>query len=169
MTVGPSSTRTGQDARNWLCCHRGRRRALRALASHAEVSAVMYACAGGRDGRVVDGGGLENHCTRKGTGGSNPSPSASLAPAASCSRCVWLSGVVFRHSAALAGERIRRSLDLRSWEAASDLISQVECVGTAWRGACRRTTDRRRCVPVSRRCGITRRSAVESQEISPPA
>jgi hypothetical protein len=24
---------------------------------------------------VVDGGGLENHCTRKGTGGSNPSPS----------------------------------------------------------------------------------------------
>jgi hypothetical protein len=29
-----------------------------------------------RGGRVVDGGGLENHCTRKGTGGSNPSPSA---------------------------------------------------------------------------------------------
>ena len=28
-----------------------------------------------RDGRVVDGGGLENRCTRKGTGGSNPSPS----------------------------------------------------------------------------------------------
>jgi hypothetical protein len=25
---------------------------------------------------VVDGGGLENHCARKGTGGSNPSPSA---------------------------------------------------------------------------------------------
>jgi hypothetical protein len=25
---------------------------------------------------VVDGGGLENRCTRKGTGGSNPSPSA---------------------------------------------------------------------------------------------
>ena len=32
-----------------------------------------------RDGRVVDGGGLENRCTRKGTGGSNPSLSASLA------------------------------------------------------------------------------------------
>src|SRR5207249_1633240 len=31
-----------------------------------------------RDGRVVDGGGLENHCTRKGAGGSNPSPSARL-------------------------------------------------------------------------------------------
>src|SRR5689334_25328684 len=31
-----------------------------------------------RDGRVVDGGGLENHCTRKGTGGSNPSLSARL-------------------------------------------------------------------------------------------
>ena len=31
-----------------------------------------------RDGRVVDGGGLENHCVRKGTGGSNPSPSANL-------------------------------------------------------------------------------------------
>ena len=27
---------------------------------------------------MVDGGGLENHCTRKGTGGSNPSLSASL-------------------------------------------------------------------------------------------
>jgi hypothetical protein len=27
---------------------------------------------------VVDGGGLENRCTRKGTGGSNPSPSARL-------------------------------------------------------------------------------------------
>jgi hypothetical protein len=25
---------------------------------------------------VADGGGLENHCARKGTGGSNPSPSA---------------------------------------------------------------------------------------------
>src|SRR6185436_3969313 len=42
----------------------------------AEASPVIYACEGGRDGRVVDGGGLENHCTRKGTGGSNPSPSA---------------------------------------------------------------------------------------------
>ena len=30
-----------------------------------------------RDGRVVDGGGLENHCTGNGAGGSNPSPSAS--------------------------------------------------------------------------------------------
>jgi hypothetical protein len=29
-----------------------------------------------RDGRVVDGGGLENRRTRKGPGGSNPSPSA---------------------------------------------------------------------------------------------
>src|SRR5215472_15199470 len=29
-----------------------------------------------RDGRVVDGGGLENHCTGNRTGGSNPSPSA---------------------------------------------------------------------------------------------
>ena len=25
-----------------------------------------------RNGRAVEGGGLENHCTRKGTGGSNP-------------------------------------------------------------------------------------------------
>ena len=33
-----------------------------------------------RDGRAVDGGGLENRCTRKGIGGSNPSPSAKLAP-----------------------------------------------------------------------------------------
>jgi hypothetical protein len=29
-----------------------------------------------RDGRAVEGGGLENRCTRKGTGGSNPPPSA---------------------------------------------------------------------------------------------
>ena len=29
---------------------------------------------------MVDGGGLENHCTRKGTGGSNPSPSAKSDP-----------------------------------------------------------------------------------------
>src|SRR5262249_33494928 len=36
---------------------------------------MMYACEGGRDGRVVDGGGLENHCTGNRTGGSNPSPS----------------------------------------------------------------------------------------------
>src|SRR5215831_18071175 len=31
-----------------------------------------------RDGRVVDGGGLENHCTGNRTGGSNPSPSATI-------------------------------------------------------------------------------------------
>lgn len=31
-----------------------------------------------RDGRVVDGGGLENHCRGNSTGGSNPSPSANL-------------------------------------------------------------------------------------------
>src|SRR5207302_8152513 len=29
-----------------------------------------------RDGRAVDGGGLENHCGGNSTGGSNPSPSA---------------------------------------------------------------------------------------------
>src|SRR6266567_1126726 len=31
-----------------------------------------------RDGRVVETGGLENHCTGNRTGGSNPSPSASV-------------------------------------------------------------------------------------------
>src|SRR5262245_18604779 len=31
-----------------------------------------------RDGRVVDGGGLENHCTGNRAGGSNPSPSATF-------------------------------------------------------------------------------------------
>ena len=31
-----------------------------------------------RDGRAVDGGGLENHCTGNRTGGSNPSPSATI-------------------------------------------------------------------------------------------
>jgi hypothetical protein len=42
---------------------RGHRRAAPygALVSHAEASGVMYACDGWRDGRVVDGGGLENH------------------------------------------------------------------------------------------------------------
>jgi diguanylate cyclase (GGDEF)-like protein len=38
--------------------------------------AVESRSAARRDGRVVDGGGLENRCTRKGIGGSNPSPSA---------------------------------------------------------------------------------------------
>src|SRR5438067_4629731 len=42
----------------------------------AEASVMLYACEGWRDGRVVDGGGLENHCAGNGTGGSNPSPSA---------------------------------------------------------------------------------------------
>ena len=42
---------------------------------HARIQAKISTR---RDGRVVDGGGLENHCTRKGTGGSNPSPSAKL-------------------------------------------------------------------------------------------
>jgi taurine dioxygenase len=37
---------------------------------------------------VVDGGGLENHCTRKGTGGSNPSPSASI-------KLLYVSNLVF--------------------------------------------------------------------------
>ena len=31
-----------------------------------------------RNGRVVEGAGLENRCTRKGTGGSNPSSSARI-------------------------------------------------------------------------------------------
>jgi hypothetical protein len=31
-----------------------------------------------RDGRAVDGGGLENRWTGNGPGGSNPSPSANL-------------------------------------------------------------------------------------------
>jgi hypothetical protein len=37
------------------------RLAVSTLAAHAEASGLMYACQGGRDGRVVDGGGLENH------------------------------------------------------------------------------------------------------------
>src|SRR5678816_1901838 len=44
-----------------------------------QSSLVFDASDGGRDGRAVDGGGLENHCTGNGTGGSNPSPSATLA------------------------------------------------------------------------------------------
>jgi hypothetical protein len=42
----------------------------------AEIARILAEFSTRRDGRVVDGGGLENHCTRKGTGGSNPSPSA---------------------------------------------------------------------------------------------
>jgi hypothetical protein len=44
------------------------------------ATAPVTACAGGRnvgDGRQAQRG-LENHCARKGTGGSNPSPSDSL-------------------------------------------------------------------------------------------
>jgi hypothetical protein len=44
----------------------------------AEARSRLHASEGGRDGRVVDGGGLENHCGGNSTGGSNPSPSASL-------------------------------------------------------------------------------------------
>ena len=42
---------------------------------------------------MVDGGGLENRCTRKGTGGSNPSPSANLAKRS------WAERAVLRHAA----------------------------------------------------------------------
>jgi hypothetical protein len=38
----------------------------------------MWAARPRRDGRVVDGGGLENRWTGNGPGGSNPSPSATL-------------------------------------------------------------------------------------------
>src|SRR5712692_2608518 len=44
-----------------------------------------------RDGRVVDGGGLENHCTGNRTGGSNPSPSASI-PASLSPPLKWAGG-----------------------------------------------------------------------------
>ena len=47
-----------------------------------------------RDGRVVDGGGLENHCTRKGTGGSNPSLSASASARVTIQRGLRRDGFV---------------------------------------------------------------------------
>src|SRR5262249_30894897 len=43
----------------------------------AQIARILARFSTRRDGRVVDGGGLENHCSRKVTGGSNPSPSAS--------------------------------------------------------------------------------------------
>jgi hypothetical protein len=43
---------------------------------------------------VVDGGGLENHCTRKGTGGSNPSPSETYTSGVT-SLCAYLSERTF--------------------------------------------------------------------------
>ena len=52
-------------------------------AAHVDIQWALKARVPGRDmrqmrrgGRVVDGGGLENRCTRKGTRGSNPFPSA---------------------------------------------------------------------------------------------
>jgi hypothetical protein len=48
-----------------------------------------------RDGRAVDGGGLENRCALTGTGGSNPSPSAMRA-----FRRAWAKRAGFRHAAA---------------------------------------------------------------------
>ena len=44
----------------------------------AEIARILKSFSTRRDGRAVDGGGLENHCSRKVTGGSNPSPSANL-------------------------------------------------------------------------------------------
>jgi hypothetical protein len=41
-------------------------------------SSIPAGCRMRRGGRVVDGGGLENRCGGNSTGGSNPSPSASL-------------------------------------------------------------------------------------------
>ena len=52
--------------------------ALRRALTVVKIRRFVRFCLTRRDGRVVDGGGLENHCTRKGTGGSNPSPSARL-------------------------------------------------------------------------------------------
>ena len=48
---------------------------------------------------MVDGGGLENRCTRKGTGGSNPSPSES-----------WLAALEARHLANLTPTEVARAL-----------------------------------------------------------
>ena len=58
-----------------------------------------------RDGRVVDGGGLENHCTRKGTGGSNPSPSANLRSPAFVSELRLASQASSRHQQAKVAHR----------------------------------------------------------------
>ena len=52
---------------------------------------------------MVDGGGLENHCTRKGTGGSNPSLSES-----SFER--WLAALDERHLADLTFSEVARAL-----------------------------------------------------------
>ena len=70
---------------------------------------------------MVDGGGLENHCTRKGTGGSNPSLSANLrSPAASfgwagalllmSDICTWLAALEARHLADLTRPELTRAL-----------------------------------------------------------
>ena len=55
---------------------------------------------------MVDGGGLENRCTRKGIGGSNPSPSANLRQAlASLAATV---GKPYRQAAALLAIAVGR-------------------------------------------------------------
>ena len=75
----------------------GRRRHLFPLFSLSDPPAEKGGCVGGqralgslkrrvsrRDGRAVEGGGLENHWRGNPSGGSNPSPSASLQATARC-------------------------------------------------------------------------------------
>ena len=74
MRAGPDGLglrKAGRSQYTALC--RSRRRIIEATKCLRACTLSMR-----RDGRVVDGGGLENHCTRKGTGGSNPSLSARL-------------------------------------------------------------------------------------------
>ena len=66
--LSPRLVTIGQNEATW-----GKTPASLQVASCAHFGRL---CSTRRDGRVVDGGGLENHCARKGTGGSNPSPSA---------------------------------------------------------------------------------------------
>ncbi len=88
-----------------------------------------------RDGRAVDGGGLENRCTRKGIGGSNPSPSAMRASA----RMAGGSGLQARGDApglspAGTNPRIESVLGAHDWsERGSSPAARIPLFGNAVR------------------------------------
>lgn len=84
---------------------------------------------------MVDGGGLENRCTRKGIGGSNPSPSATL-------HVGWLAVRLPRRARACTRRGRVRAMG------AGDGILAVEREGARVQVACREFPMRPRTRPV---------------------
>jgi hypothetical protein len=89
---------------------------------------------------VVDGGGLENHCGGNSTGGSNPSPSATLRSL--CQRCelrLASHAKVDFHPFRLDGHAVKRCTALRMYfgwmqrrAAATSLYVDAQCGDFGW-------------------------------------